>query len=76
MTIRAVIFDRDGVLTDFDGLAAYNFFSPLLPIPIEKLNDYWFLWGDMRRPGLNMLVCIDLFLKGIQSFGTDALSMS
>jgi HAD superfamily hydrolase (TIGR01509 family) len=47
MTIRAVIFDRDGVLTEFDQIAAYRFFSPLLPIPLQSLNEYYFQWGDL-----------------------------
>ena len=75
MTIRAVVFDRDGVLTDFDGLAAYNFFSPLLPIPLEELNDYWFRWGDIQGPPTN-LVEESFFWEGFWVYLRDTLNLS
>ena len=55
MTLRAVIFDRDGVLTEFDQIAAYRFFSPLLPIPLQSLNDYYFQWGDLAGHPTSMV---------------------
>lgn len=75
MTIRAVVFDRDGVLTDFDGLAAYDFFSPLLPIPIEKLNDHWFHWGDMQGAPTN-LEEESFFWEGFWVYLRDELGLS
>lgn len=39
--IRAVLFDRDGVLTDFDLAGATAFFEPLLPISIFALAARW-----------------------------------
>lgn len=43
--IEAIIFDRDGVLTDFDVEAAVAFFDPLLPISVEALSERWLQWG-------------------------------
>ena len=43
---RAVIFDRDGVLADFDYKAAAAYFRPLLPISLEQLGERWRSWGD------------------------------
>lgn len=42
---RAVIFDRDGVLTRFNLEYAADFFEPLLPITLEELGADWFRWG-------------------------------
>lgn len=39
--IRAVVFDRDDVLTEFDLAAAGRFFSTLLPIPLSELGRRW-----------------------------------
>lgn len=44
--ITAVIFDRDGVLTDFDIPAAALFFQSLVPVPVEELSDLWDEWGQ------------------------------
>lgn len=40
-TIRAVLFDRDGVLTNFDLAGASAFFAPLLPISVFALAARW-----------------------------------
>lgn len=48
MTIRAVIFDRDGVLTHFDAAAAVAFFQPLLPISLGELAAIWQRWGHAQ----------------------------
>lgn len=40
-TIRAVLFDRDGVLTSFDLAGAGAFFAPLLPISVFALAARW-----------------------------------
>lgn len=44
--IKAAIFDRDGVLTNFDNEAAVAFFEPILPISIYELSYYWQQWGQ------------------------------
>jgi hypothetical protein len=43
---RAVIFDRDGVLTDFDFCRAATFFRPLLPLSLDELAAFWREWGQ------------------------------
>jgi len=45
MTIRAVLFDRDGVLTYFDVAAATAVLRPLLPISVYELAQHWQAWG-------------------------------
>jgi HAD superfamily hydrolase (TIGR01509 family) len=45
MSYQAVIFDRDGVLTDFDLKAAAAFFEPLLPLSVIELGETWAKWG-------------------------------
>jgi putative hydrolase of the HAD superfamily len=44
--ITAVIFDRDGVLTNFDTKAGATFFESLLSISIEELATRWRQWGN------------------------------
>jgi len=46
MTIEAVIFDRDGVLIDFDLAGSAAFFQPILPFPLEELFSRWLKWGE------------------------------
>ena len=46
MTIRALIFDRDGVLTYFDLAAAATFFAPLLPISVWDMAQQWQAFGE------------------------------
>ncbi len=46
MTIRALIFDRDGVLTYFDLAAAATFFAPLLPISVWEMAAQWQEFGE------------------------------
>ena len=41
---KAVIFDRDGVLSRFDLEAAAAFFRPLIPLSIEALLETWLSW--------------------------------
>lgn len=45
MTIRAIIFDRDGVLSDFDYRQAQTHFARLLPLSVEQLAARWIAWG-------------------------------
>lgn len=46
MTLKAVVFDRDGVLSDFDMAKARAHFDPLLPISVEALAGRWLAWGN------------------------------
>lgn len=43
--IQAVIFDRDGVLTQFDMPAAIAYLQPLLGVPPQELAGQWLAWG-------------------------------
>lgn len=45
MTIRAVLFDRDGVLTYFNIPAAAAVLRPLIPISIYEVAQRWQTWG-------------------------------
>src|SRR3954452_10813417 len=45
MPIRAVLFDRDGVLADLDLEAAQAFFRPLLPLSLDALARRWIQQG-------------------------------
>lgn len=46
MAIRAVIFDRDGVLTNFDLQAAATFLQPLVPLSVFELFRRWQQLGE------------------------------
>jgi FMN phosphatase YigB (HAD superfamily) len=43
--IQAVIFDRDGVLLDFDLEAAARFFTPRVPLSLWEIWECWERWG-------------------------------
>lgn len=43
--MQAVIFDRDGVLLDFDLEAAARFFTPRVPLSLWAISDRWEQWG-------------------------------
>ncbi|MFN8493243.1 MAG: HAD-IA family hydrolase [Caldilineaceae bacterium] len=45
MAIKALVLDRDGVLTYFDVAKATAFFQPLLPLPLEEIARKWASWG-------------------------------
>lgn len=47
MAIEAVIFDRDGVLTEFDIDAAEAFLQPKLGITLIELAQRWVRWSDL-----------------------------
>ncbi len=47
MSIRAIIFDRDGVLTDFDLKRSAAFFESRLPISLPELAERWDQWGEV-----------------------------
>ena len=42
---RAVVFDRDGVLTDFDLAAGAAFFGPRVPLSLWAIFERWERWG-------------------------------
>jgi putative hydrolase of the HAD superfamily len=42
--VRAVIFDRDGVLTYFDQPTLRAFFEPLVPLRLDELAARWQAW--------------------------------
>ena len=46
--VQAVIFDRDGVLTDFDLAAAERFFAPRLGLSIWEIFGRWEALGRAR----------------------------
>lgn len=48
MTTRALVFDRDGVLTYFDVPSAAAYFAPLLPISVWELMREWQQYGDLH----------------------------
>jgi HAD superfamily hydrolase (TIGR01509 family) len=45
VSIQAVIFDRDGVLLDFDMEAAARFFTPRVPLSLWEISERWEAWG-------------------------------
>lgn len=45
MRFRAVVFDRDGVLTDFDLAAGEAFFRPRVPLTLWTIAERWERWG-------------------------------
>jgi len=45
--IRAAIFDRDGVLTEFDLPTLRAFFEPLVPLPLDELAARWQAWCEI-----------------------------
>ena len=45
MQIKAVIFDRDGVLAHFAIKEAIAFFQPLLPLTLNEIARKWDEWG-------------------------------
>ena len=44
--VRAVIFDRDGVLTYFDQPKLRAFFEPLVPLRLDELAARWQAWCE------------------------------
>ena len=46
MTIEAIIFDRDGVLTRFDVDAADQFLQSVVPISSYEIMSRWQAWGE------------------------------
>lgn len=46
MAIKAIIFDRDGVLTHFAVVEAVAFFQPLVPLPLAEIGNKWKQWGE------------------------------
>jgi FMN phosphatase YigB (HAD superfamily) len=48
LDIQAVIFDRDGVLLDFDLEAAARFFDPRVPLSMWEIFGQWHVWGEQK----------------------------
>lgn len=46
MAYEVVIFDRDGVLLDFDLQAAADYFRPLVSVPLSRLITLWQAYGQ------------------------------
>jgi putative hydrolase of the HAD superfamily len=46
--IKAVIFDRDGVLTRFNLQAAAAYFQPRIPLPLDAIRERWLAQGHTR----------------------------
>ena len=46
--IKAVVFDRNDVLHEYDLDLGANFFAPLLPISIYELGERWYAWGAIK----------------------------
>ncbi|MEM7128061.1 MAG: HAD-IA family hydrolase [Chloroflexota bacterium] len=46
MIPEAIVFDRDGVLADFQIYDAITFFQPLLPISLKELTNRWEILGN------------------------------
>lgn len=44
--VRAILFDRDGVLTRFDMNAIQQQLVPLLPVPLTRVADAWRIWCE------------------------------
>lgn len=44
--LRAVVFDRDGVLTQFDWAAIHAFLQPRLAVGLAELGPRWQRWGQ------------------------------
>jgi len=44
--MRAVVFDRDGVLTHFDVSLLRAFFEPLVPLPLAEIAARWQGWCE------------------------------
>ncbi len=50
MPIRAVIFDRDGVLSTFDMQAVAAFILPIVPQSLDELSQHWIRWTAQVGP--------------------------
>lgn len=75
MKIKAVIFDRDGVLTDFDLEPAATYFAPLLPWSLNELIKRWRAYGLQEGfPG--SLEEEQRFFRGFWSSVADELNLS
>ncbi|MCX6049803.1 MAG: HAD-IA family hydrolase [Chloroflexi bacterium] len=61
MPIKAIIFDRDGVLTYFDLKTALAFFQPLVPLTVEEIADKWRRRGKAIGFPRNLMEEINFF---------------
>ncbi|MCB8943863.1 MAG: HAD family hydrolase [Ardenticatenaceae bacterium] len=75
MAIRAVIFDRDGVLTEFDIDAAEAFLQPRLHMPLIELAQRWVKWSDVIGTPKSEVEEGDLF-RGFWTYISDLVGVS
>lgn len=74
MGYEAVIFDRDGVLVDFDLQAAAAYFRPLVPASLEQLTALWREYGQQQ--GFPRTVAEEeAFWRGVWQYVARALEL-
>ncbi len=75
MSVKAIIFDRDGVLAHFDLKLALAFFQPLLPLTLDELADKWKRQG--KKVGFPRNLAEEItFFQGFWDVISDELSLS
>ena len=75
MPVKAIIFDRDGVLTFFDITVALAFFQPLLPLTLEEIGETWAIRG--KKVGFPSNLAEELtFFQGFWDAISDELNLS
>ena len=74
MAIRAVIFDRDGVLTQFDMQTAEAFIKPRLGITAVELGQLWWQWNQIIGQPQNEVEEQDL-LNGFWMYAGDKVGV-
>lgn len=75
MAIRAVIFDRDGVLTEFDIDAAQAFLQPRLNMSLMELAQRWVKWSDIIGTPKSEVEEADLF-RGFWTYVSELEGLS
>ena len=75
MAIRAVIFDRDGVLTEFDIDAAEAFLQPRLNMSLIELAQRWVKWSEIIGTPKSETEEADLF-RGFWTYVSDVQGLS
>lgn len=72
---RAIIFDRDGVLTYFDMEPAIAYLEPILQLPIEEIERRWWQWRDPAEAPTDVIAEQALF-DGFWSILADDLRLT
>ncbi len=75
MAIRAVIFDRDGVLTQFDLEAAETFIKPRLNMTAMELAMLWMRWSSVIGTPQSLIEEEDL-LRSFWMYAGDKVGVS